>query len=472
MQRSIHIFARLLLIAIAAMGLAGMPARSAEPARIVAVGTADSLGLQVVIDVERRVDPQVFLLNEPMRLIVDLAAARWALSQGATPQGAVAGWRYGRREDGKAARLVVDLSMPALVKRIGYDLTAPRGVARLVVDLEPSSRDAFAGSTQTWRRTSDLLRDVYVPPESRAAAAAPAVRRPATGPASPAAPVQPPAVQPPAVAASPMPATPPAASQPAAPPPAVAAASGAAASGTAQGRAPPLRTPGRRVVVIDPGHGGQDPGAIGASGTYEKTITLMVSRDLKRQLELTGRYRVHLTRDSDVFLRLRDRVQKARDLKADLFISVHADSIGSPDLRGASVYTLSDTASDSEAAALAARENRADIIAGVDLSNESRDVASILIDLAQRETMNRSASFAQVLVGELGREIRLQAVRPHRFAGFAVLKAPDVPAVLLELGYLSNREDESLLKQPAHRRRVALGVQRAVDAFFAAPAPR
>jgi N-acetylmuramoyl-L-alanine amidase len=465
MQRSIHILARLLLIAIAAIGLAGTPARSAEPARIVAVGTADSLGLQVVIDLERRVDPQVFLLNEPMRLVVDLGAARWALSQGAAPQGAVAGWRYGRREDGKAARLVVDLSMPALVKRIGYDLTAPRGVARLVVDLEPSSRDAFAGSTQTWKRTSDLLRDVYVPSESRPAAVAPAVRRPAASPASPAAPVQPPAAT-----ASPTPATP-----PAAPTPAVAAASGAAASGAvtsgiAQGRPPPLRAPGRRVVVIDPGHGGQDPGAIGASGTYEKTITLMVARDLKRQLELTGRYRVYLTRDSDVFLRLRDRVQKARDLKADLFISVHADSIGSPDLRGASIYTLSDTASDAEAAALAARENRADIIAGVDLSNESRDVASILIDLAQRETMNRSASFAQVLVGELGREIRLQAVKPHRFAGFAVLKAPDVPAVLLELGYLSNREDESLLKQPAHRRRVALGVQRAVDAFFAKPA--
>jgi N-acetylmuramoyl-L-alanine amidase len=459
MLRPSLILVRLLLIAMAVLGMVGPPARAADPVRILAVGAGDSLGLQIVIDVERRVDPQVFLLNEPMRLIVDLGNARWGLAQAAVPQGAIAGWRYGRREDGKAARLVVDLSMPALVKRIGYDLSAPRGIARLVVDLEPSSRDAFAGSAQSWKRTSDLLRDVYTPPEPRPVAVGPAVRRPA---ASAAPPPPSPSVDPTPAVASPAPVA-----APTVAPPLVAAAPAAAPR---RGASP--RLPGKRVVVIDPGHGGQDPGAIGASGTYEKTITLMVARDLKRQLEGTGRYVVHLTRDSDVFLRLRDRVQKARDLKAELFISVHADSIGSPDLRGASIYTLSDTASDAEAAALAARENRADIIAGVDLSNESRDVANILIDLAQRETMNRSASFAHVLVDQLGREIRLQAVKPHRFAGFAVLKAPDVPAVLLELGYLSNREDESLMKQPAHRRRVALGVQRAVDAFFLAPAPR
>jgi N-acetylmuramoyl-L-alanine amidase len=473
----------ILALVFAAWALAAWPV-AAEPARIAAVRTGDSLGFQVVIDVERRVDPQVFMLDEPMRMVVDLGDARWGLAQGSAAQGAVAGWRYGRR-DGQAARLVVDLAMPVLVKRIGYDLGAPRGVSRLIVDLEPASREAFAGNVQPWKRTSELLRDIYTPPEARPAASAGTARAPAavaaaSQPAAPAIPAvrDPPAVAPPtppveqpaagSVAAPAERATVPAAQAPIVPQVAAAppAASVPARRGTTQ------RPPGKRVVVIDPGHGGQDPGAIGASGTYEKTVTLQVSRDLKRQLEATGRYRVHLTRDRDVFLRLRERVQKARDWKAELFISVHADSIGTSDLRGASIYTLSDTASDAEAAALAARENRADIIAGVDLSQESRDVANILIDLAQRETMNRSASFASVLVRELGREIRLQAVRPHRFAGFAVLKAPDVPAVLLELGYLSNLQDETLLKQPAHRRRVAVGVQRAVDAFFAPSAAR
>jgi N-acetylmuramoyl-L-alanine amidase len=477
----------ILALVLAVWALAAWPV-AAEPARIAAVRTGDSLGFQIQIDVERRVDPQVFMLDEPMRLVIDLGDARWGLAQGSAAQGAVAGWRYGRR-DGQAARLVVDLAMPALVKRIGYDLAAPRGVSRLVVELEPASREAFAGNVQPWKRTSELLRDIYTPPEARPAASSAAVGRvpaPVTASPQPGAPAIP-AVRDPPTVAPPTPPTPPvdqpAAGTAAAPAervaipaaqtpvvPQVAAAPPAAAMPARRGA--PLRPPGKRVVVIDPGHGGQDPGAIGASGTYEKTVTLQVSRDIKRQLEATGRYRVHLTRDRDVFLRLRERVQKARDWKAELFISVHADSIGASDLRGASIYTLSDTASDAEAAALAARENRADIIVGVDLSQESREVANILIDLAQRETMNRSASFAHVLVRELGREIRLQAVKPHRFAGFAVLKAPDVPAVLLELGYLSNRQDETLLKQPAHRRRVAVGVQRAVDAFFAPSATR
>jgi N-acetylmuramoyl-L-alanine amidase len=495
MSRRTPFLTRLLLaLFIAAWGAAASPA-FAEPARIAAVRTGDSLGFQVVIDVERRVDPQVFVLDEPMRLVVDLGDARWGLSQASQAQGAVAGWRYGRR-DGQAARLVVDLAVPALVKRIGYDLGAPRGVSRLVVDLEPASREAFAGNVQPWRRTSELLRDVYTPPEGRPpppiAVARPPVPPVATPPQTAAATPQSPASAvpairpPPAVVAPTPPVEQPAAGAAAAvPPPAersqvptiqlpavpqVAAAPPAAAVPARRGSA--LRPPGKRVVVIDPGHGGQDPGAIGATGTYEKNVTLQVSRDIKRQLESTGRYRVLLTRDRDVFLRLRERVQKARDWKADLFISVHADSIGTTDLRGASIYTLSDTASDAVAAALAARENRADIIAGVDLSQESREVANILIDLAQRETMNNSASFAHILVRELGREIRLQSVKPHRFAGFAVLKAPDVPAVLMELGYLSNRQDESLLKQAAHRRRVALGVQRAIDAFFGAPPNR
>ncbi|MBX9633733.1 MAG: N-acetylmuramoyl-L-alanine amidase [Magnetospirillum sp.] len=226
-----------------------------------------------------------------------------------------------------------------------------------------------------------------------------------------------------------------------------------------------LPADGKPVVVIDPGHGGVDPGAIGVSGIYEKYITLAVARELKAQLEKNGRYKVYLTRDRDIFIRLRDRVAIARQLNADLFISLHADSVGNPQLKGLSVYTLSQTSSDSEAQALADKENKADLIAGIDLSHESADVANILIDLAQRETMNRSAGFAGGVVEEVGREANLLG-NTHRFAGFAVLKAPDVPSVLVEMGYLSNEAEERNLRQPEHRLKLAKSLSRAIDRFF------
>jgi N-acetylmuramoyl-L-alanine amidase len=224
------------------------------------------------------------------------------------------------------------------------------------------------------------------------------------------------------------------------------------------------------MVVIDPGHGGVDPGAIGRSGTHEKDVTLAMAREVRRQLEQTGKFRVQLTRDEDIFIQLRERIAIARRQQADMFISIHADSMGNgnPTTRGASIYTLSENASDSEAAALAARENRADIIAGMDLTRENRDVTSILIDLAQRETMNHSVVLARQLVKEMGREVQLLPQNPHRFAGFAVLRSPDVPSVLIELGYLSNRDDEELLTRPQHRTKVAGGIVRAVEGYFAA----
>ncbi|WP_237051501.1 N-acetylmuramoyl-L-alanine amidase [Magnetospirillum sp. ME-1] len=219
------------------------------------------------------------------------------------------------------------------------------------------------------------------------------------------------------------------------------------------------------VIVIDPGHGGVDPGATGVSGTYEKHITLAMARELKTMLERNGRYRVHLTRDRDVFIRLRERIAIARAQGADLFISLHADAVQNPQIRGLSVYTLSRNASDAEAQALAEKENKADLIAGIDLTHESADVANILIDLAQRETMNRSAGFAAELVDEVGQEMDLLG-NTHRFAGFAVLKAPDVPAVLVEMGYLSNEAEERMLRQPQYRARLAKSVAKAVERFF------
>jgi N-acetylmuramoyl-L-alanine amidase len=229
---------------------------------------------------------------------------------------------------------------------------------------------------------------------------------------------------------------------------------------------PPKRPDVRHVVVVDAGHGGQDPGTIGASGTYEKTVTLAMAREVKKVMEASGRYRVVLTRSDDTFIRLRDRVARARAAGAELFISLHADSISDHHHRGASVYTLSEVASDKEADALATKENKADLIAGIDLSNENRDVANILIDLAQRETMNYSVRLAGALVKEIDRAGRVN-VNPHRFAGFAVLKAPDVPSVLIEMGYLSNPQDERMLKDPHQRKRFAEAIRHAVDRFFA-----
>ncbi|MEE9544565.1 MAG: N-acetylmuramoyl-L-alanine amidase [Rhodospirillales bacterium] len=235
---------------------------------------------------------------------------------------------------------------------------------------------------------------------------------------------------------------------------------------------PPLRKPMARkhqrewVVAIDPGHGGVDPGTIGANGMYEKHITLAVAREIKNRLERGGSFRVVLTRKRDIFIRLRDRVAIARDAGADLFMSIHANSIKNKNIRGLSVYTLSEKASDREAAELAEQENKADLIAGIDLNNESPEVTNILIDLAQRETMNQSVRFASLLVGELKRRTRILR-NSHRFAGFAVLKAVDVPSVLIEVGFLSNRQDERALRSKGYRAKLASSIRRAIEGYFA-----
>lgn len=219
------------------------------------------------------------------------------------------------------------------------------------------------------------------------------------------------------------------------------------------------------MIVIDPGHGGQDPGAIAVGGAYEKDITLAMAKEVRRQLLATGRYRVALTREKDVFIPLRDRPAIARAKGADLFISLHADSINSKQIRGLSIYTLSDKASDREAEMLAQRENQSDAIVGMDLSGHRPDVATILIGLSQRETMNQSRRFAATLLKGLDPNIAVLP-GPLRSAGFAVLTAPDVPAVLVEMGYLSHSQDAKLLTSDTYRKRVASSLLRAVDGFF------
>jgi N-acetylmuramoyl-L-alanine amidase len=225
------------------------------------------------------------------------------------------------------------------------------------------------------------------------------------------------------------------------------------------------RPSGRRVVVIDPGHGGLDAGANGVNDLQEKDLVLAEGLKLAKALRAQG-YVVHMTRDSDAFVPLPERVAIARKLKADLMISLHADSNPDPDVTGLSIYTLNDGRSDREATALAKRENQSDIIAGVDLSNANSPVAPILIDLAQRDTMNRSSRFAETALSRLQGVTDILARSPHRSASLAVLVAPDVPAVLIELGYLSNRSDAKQMNTDAWRERVAQAIASAVDRHF------
>ena len=222
----------------------------------------------------------------------------------------------------------------------------------------------------------------------------------------------------------------------------------------------------RPLVVIDAGHGGHDPGSISVyGGRREKDVTLAIAREIADEINRGGRARALLTRSDDRYLVHRERFEIARRHKAALFISVHADAAPVPEARGATVYTLSEVASDREAARLAAKENKTSVLAGFDFARESRDVADILIDLAQRETMNASAAFATVLQREMSPKVHFKS-NAHRFAGFLVLKAPDVPSVLLETGYVSNEQDSRFLFSDAGQKAIAEGVAKAVDAYL------
>ncbi len=225
--------------------------------------------------------------------------------------------------------------------------------------------------------------------------------------------------------------------------------------------------PSRPLIMIDAGHGGHDPGAINAAhGWREKDVTLAIARAIRAELLRTGRFRVALTRNEDQYLILQERYGLARRLHADLFVSIHGDAATNIEARGASIYTLSEVASDREAARLAARENRVDILDGVNLSGQSSAVTNILIDLTQRDTMARSARFAAILEREAAPFIPFLSPA-HRLASLIVLKSPDTPSVLLETGYISNDADGAVLRSVAGQKRIAQGVVRAITVFFA-----
>lgn len=369
---------------------------------------------RVVLETSGKVDYDIFALGEPCRIVIDLTEARWTLRDRDLPvtDPLISRVRYGVFRPG-TSRVVLECRKPVGVDgAVLVERMDGRGY-RLVVDLVEVPPILFAQYLRT------TAHSVVRPTPS--AARLPQVQ------------------------------------------PLPQASIGKARFGVPTPKPPPVRR--RPVIVLDPGHGGADPGAISRSGVYEKHVTLAAARLLREELQALGRYTVVLTRDDDRLIRLQDRVARARSANADVFISLHADTNPDPRVRGVSVYTLSERASDAEAAALAERENKADLIAGVDLSHEAPEVASILINLAQRETMNQSAQFATMLVHELGRETSLLR-NTHRFAGFAVLKAPDVPSVLVELGHLSNDEDARRLQQPAYLRRLARAIARGVDTYF------
>ena len=232
----------------------------------------------------------------------------------------------------------------------------------------------------------------------------------------------------------------------------------------AMAMAPP--TGGKKIVVIDAGHGGLDSGASGVNGLMEKDLVLAEGLRLSQMLKARG-YSVHMTRDKDTFIPLPQRVAVARKYKADLLISLHADSNPDSSVSGLSIYTLNDGRSDREAAALARRENQSDVIAGVDLSGDNNPVAPILINLAQRDTINRSSRFAESALSRLGAVTDILPRTPHRSASLAVLIAPDVPAVLIELGYLSNRSDAAQMNTDRWRANVAQAIAETVDRHFA-----
>ncbi|WP_083762720.1 N-acetylmuramoyl-L-alanine amidase [Parvibaculum lavamentivorans] len=348
-------------------------------------------------------DYQVFTLAEPYRVVIDIRGVPFHLVEEPVKKGKgfVSGYRYGRFQ-ANTYRVVIDVAQPVEVAR-DFVLDPQAGFGRrIVLDLASTDLATFTANAGL--------------PEGEKAAAVEAAEQMANVAAVPVSP-------------------------------------------------PAARLERRRVVVIDAGHGGVDPGTKGRTGVYEKDVVLAFAKQFGEELRSSGRYEVHLTRETDIFLPLRQRVAIARQHKADLFISVHADAIHKPTVRGMSVYTLSETASDAEAAALARKENQADLIAGLDLKGESPEVTGILIDLAQRETKNYSSRFAKSVV-DYASQNTVTLDPAHRFAGFVVLKAPDVPSVLIELGFLTNADDEKLITSPSWRANMARALSRAVDRYF------
>jgi N-acetylmuramoyl-L-alanine amidase len=405
---------------------AGVSATAVHAEQVTALATrlaGDDGKTRFVADLSRPVSYSVYVLPDPYRVMIDLPDVSFNLAPGAGGQGLglVNAYRFGPLGKGRS-RIVIDATGPVLIGKSFLVKPEDGQPARLVVDLVKTDEKTFLMAHAADQET----RPVQPPVES--AADADGVETATAAPL----PLPKPGTEP-APTERPMPAK---------------------------------RADGRRVIVIDPGHGGIDPGAVGVRRTREKDVVLAFSRALRDRLKANKNYEVVLTRDSDIFLSLKQRVSIARENQADLFIAVHADTVRGRSVRGATLYTLSEKASDAEAEALAQKENRADIIGGIDLGTENQEVTDILIELAQRETKTHSMVFAKKAATHLQLVTHMTG-KPTRSAGFVVLKAPDVPSVLLELGYLSNKADEALLVSPKWQAGVTQAMAKAIDTYFA-----
>jgi N-acetylmuramoyl-L-alanine amidase len=368
----------------------------------------DAKQTRFVLDLDQPIQFRTFALADPYRVVVDLpqVSFKFAAGIGAAGRGLVKAFRYGLVMPG-GSRIVFDLTGPAKVAK-SYVLESANGQPpRLVLEFEEVDRTAFVQLLAPDRR-----------PELR---------------------------------------------------PAIADANAAVAQQDASAAAMPAQpTDTRPVIVIDPGHGGVDNGTQAGGEVIEKNLVLGFGLALRDRIEKAGKYRVVMTRTDDTFVPLGERVQIARNQSAALFVSIHADALprNEGDARGATIYTLSDKASDAEAERLADAENKSDAIGGVNLTDEPTEVADILIDLAQRETRTFSNRIARLLVNEMKKTARMHK-KPLKSAGFRVLKAPDVPSVLIELGYVSNKGDLEHLVSENWRNKTVGSMAQAIDAFFA-----
>lgn len=379
--------------------------------------------IRLVLDLTENTPFKTFVLESPYRVVVDLPSSSWNVGEINRPRGsAITNVRFGA-QNSNTSRLVIDVEKPVILRSAFVLPAAGEKKDRLVIDFVAVPQATFEKEkTRSFGKF-----------ESQSVLSAPPAQtlQPNTQAASQTIAMIKPPHKP-----------------------------------NTQPKQKPLKEEEKPLIVIDPGHGGQDPGAIGKGNVLEKNVVLNTSKELKRQLEATGLYRVKLTRDTDKYIKLHRRVYMAREWGADLFISVHADSVEKGDAQGVSIYTLSNVASDAQTAKLAARENQADLIAGVDLSHEDKEVANILIDLAMRDTMNQSKFLANTMVTHMGaRGLRLLK-RPHRYAGFAVLKAPDIPSVLIEIGFMSNAREAAMLQTPEYQRKVAASITDGINGYF------
>jgi N-acetylmuramoyl-L-alanine amidase len=372
----------------------------------------DDKQTRFVLDLDQSIAVHAFPLADPYRVVVDIPQVTFQLPSGigTAGRGLIKAFRYGLVMPG-GSRIVFDLTGPAKISNVSVLEAANGQPPRLVLELEEVDRTTFVQSLS---------------PESR-----PELR--------------------PAIAAAreaPLPVS-------------------AMPAELEKTVAPPSPPDPRPVIVIDPGHGGPDNGTQW-DGASEKNLVLAFALALRDRIEKSGKYRVVMTRTDDTFIPLDDRVKFARSQSASLFVSIHADALPrhEGDAQGASIYTLSDRASDAEAERLAEAENKADAIGGVNLTEEPTEVADILIDLAQRETRTFSNRFAHLLMGDMKTVTRMHK-NPLKSAGFRVLKAPDVPSVLVELGYVSNKDDLEHLVSDNWRSRTVGAVAHAIDTFFA-----